>query len=200
MKTATVTKHLAAALAALAKNGQKVDDLAGSILKLSREFKNQRGFSKAVRGAYAANGWHSGRGRPRKEAGDLQPVPATVKTYVWEVRRALAAGLRVWNYSTFYELRRAMAARQLQASQQHRAVAPKDPELSGVRITSPGTFTGHLMHDLVVVMDKLGTDRREHLQRGLERLLKQYAPARARQAFERKHTEAQEAAEERKAA
>src|SRR4051812_22294993 len=95
-----VTK-LAEALKALAANGQKVDDLAGNILKLGREFNTRRKFAVAVRQAYEANGWHSGRGRPTKKAStEKVPVPATVKTYVWEVSRALSAGLRVYSFKT----------------------------------------------------------------------------------------------------
>lgn len=180
-----VTK-LAETLKALANNGQKVDDIAGSILKLSREFGTVKRFSEAVREAYTANNWHSGRGRPTKDAkaSEKTPVPATVKTYVWEVRRALAAGLRVYNYNTFYELRRAVAAHQMAETRRMRHQAPKDPALAGVHVAHPDKFTGHLLHDLVVTMAKLGNgERREHLEAGLKRLLTQYAPAKAKMAM-----------------
>jgi hypothetical protein len=147
---------------------------------LSREVKTARKFAGAVRAAYAANGWHSGRGRPVKGEDKRQPVPATVKTYVWEVKRALTAGLKVWTYRTFYELRRAMAARHLQLSRRHTPLSALDPELQGIRLVHPKQFTGHLLHDLAVTFTKVPAERRDHLKAALLRLVKQYAPAAAK--------------------
>lgn len=174
-----VTK-LARAMQSLAENGQKVDDLAGTILKISREFKTPRRFSNAVRQAYAANGWHSGRGRPVKGEDKREPVPATVKTYVWEVRRALAAGLPAWKYTTFYELRRAMAARHLQSARRHKPIGDIDPELQGLRLNQPKTYTGHLFHDLAVAFIKVPEGKRELFRASLVRLVRTWAPAAAK--------------------
>lgn len=136
-------------------------------------------FARAVRQAYADNGWNSGRGRP-KAGTAAQPVPRAVRQYVHEVRAALLARINLAQCSTFYELRKALAEHKAREHGKH--TPAKAPELKGVALTSPGKLTGGLFHDLATVYDGLRPGEREHMQASLARLLAQYT-AKPRAAF-----------------
>jgi hypothetical protein len=166
--------------------GQKVDDIAGSILKLSREFSTVAKFNDAVREAYTANGWHSGRGRPTKDAKRADKTPKCRRRSKPTCGKCAAP----WPpaCASTPTPRSTNCAGPWPAPDAGNAQAPpgraEGPGAGRRAPGQPGEFTGHLVHDLAVVMHRLPKGKREHLEAGLTRLLKQYAPAKAIAALE----------------
>ena len=187
MTTNAKVKQLAVALATIGNAGEKVEALAAQLFRTikSAGVRDEATFSDAVVAAYELNGWNTRQGRPSIEK--RSKVPATVRTYVWELRSALKAGIPVWEFKSLYELRLARAkakakAAKAAAKESGDSALPELPELEGVRVSHADEPNGALFHDLIVLYAHTSESKRTLLGRHLKRLLAQYevaAPKRA---------------------
>jgi hypothetical protein len=102
MKLALVLKKLTVV-------GTKMETTSNKLLAVVRGSKltNIKAWRAAVKDAYAANGWHMQRGKPKLDS-TSSPVPRTVRTYVSEVSSAFRFNLDVPKFASFYELRQAV--------------------------------------------------------------------------------------------
>lgn len=172
---------IAQALAAVAEQGEKVESTAGTLLQSVRDgnIRTLEAFDEAVTKAYEVNGWNVRRGKPTSER---RLVPASVRTYVWELRAALIAGVPVWTFKSFYEVRMArqkVAAPAAQGGSRTQVSAGTEtqsdlPALVGVRMTNGTEPNGGLFHDMILLYTKLNADARVLLERNLSRLLHRY--------------------------
>ena len=140
-----------------------------------------QGVPAPVRAAYTANGWHPSPGRPNAAAANSKEkkerVPATVRTYVSAVRRAIRAGLVVTKYRSFTALRADLAKHTDQAGTTEPAL-PRAVRQSfvGVSVAEPRQPNGALFHDLGAVYILLPAEHRDVFKRQLARLLQKYMP------------------------
>jgi len=189
MKTET---KLARILIQLAAHGAVCEGTAAGILKLVKTavVKTEEAFTELVKAAYDANGWHLTQGKPAADS-KRTPVPATVRTYVWEVRAALRSGLKVGAFNTFYELRKAREALnpapatvllpangKTNGNGNGNGNGTYPPEvaqdLQGVRVVNPEADNGALFHDLIRMFIGLDTEPRLLLERQITRLMHTY--------------------------
>jgi len=191
-----IEAKLARTMATLAKNGAVSEGTAAGMLAVIKEAgaKTVEAFEELVLAAYLVNGWHQSAGKP--EAGStLEPVPNTVRTYVWEIRAALRDGLKVHTFRTFYELRQArkalspvaVAGTGKAAGNGHDYPPEVAQDLLGVKVTNPETDTGALFHDMIRLFTELPAEPRLLLGRQLARLMHTYqrklaAPVKSRRA------------------
>lgn len=196
---------LARILLLVAKQGAVCDGVAAGVLSLvkSAGIKTTEEFETVARAAYEANGWNVRQGKP--EAGSqTTPVPATVRTYMWEVRAAYRAGLTVTKYRTFYELRKARKALNQPVvvpaaaasgtagngtnGNGHTYPPEVAQDLQGVRVNNPEQDTGALFHDIIGLFVRLDSEPRLLFGRQLTRLMHTYqrkavvTPAKGRRA------------------
>lgn len=183
---ASLKPVLAPALREIAKYGEKVEASATGLLSAIRtnDIRTLDMFDSHVLAAYQANKWHTRPGRPSK---DRRSVPHTVRTYVWEIRSAFRADVKVWTCKTMYELRlkRKAALDSVSAVEtttgengdSGELPAGVAEDLKGVRITGPEEPNGALFHDLVLCFLGLPQDQRALFGRQLARLLHRYQPA-----------------------
>jgi hypothetical protein len=182
MKTET---KLARVLSDLATTHGKLDSTAGEILTIikSEGVRGVKRWDDLVRAAYTANGWHPSPGRPNAAAAKdakgkaKERVPATVRTYVSTVRRAIRAGLVVTKYRSFTALRADLAKRTEPAVAAEPAL-PRAVRQSfvGVSVAEPRQPNGALFHDLGAVYILLPAEHRDVFKRQLARLLQKYMP------------------------
>ena len=183
MKADTTVRKLAAALAAIGTQGEKVEALATTLIRTVNEqgARTLADFDLAVTAAYDLNGWNTRQGRPSGEK--RGKVPHTVRTYVWELRSALKDGVPIWDMKNFYEMRVArakLAAKAKKASLPGHSAGdalPDLPEVTGVRLYGQEP-TGALLHDLILTFVTVPKAQRVLLARNLTRLLAQYEEVR----------------------
>jgi hypothetical protein len=159
----------------------RLDSTAGEILAIIKVggIRTTQRWDSLVRAAYTANGWHPSPGRPSAGAKGKKKerVPATVRTYVSAIRRAIRAGLPVAKYKSFTALRAALAQRPGAARTAEPAL-PRSVKQSfvGVPLAAPRELNGSLFHDLGAVYIMLPPEHRDVLGRQLARLLQKYLP------------------------
>lgn len=176
-KLARVFKTLAAA-------EQQTESTAASILAIVKQAKATTlgAFNALVKSAYEANGWNTRPGRPNGDEDHKGAVPGTVRTYVTQVRQAIDANLKVAKFSTFYELRKALARKAARATSAaarstgnggNGHVIPEDVknDFAGVNIADAQEPNGALMHDLAYTFLHLPKDQRPLFGRQLAKLL-----------------------------
>lgn len=129
MKLALVLKKLTVA-------GVKMETTANKLLAVVRagRLTSLKPWRAAVKEAYAANGWHIQRGKP-KTGSTSTPVPRTVRTYVSEVSAAFQFNLDVPKFSSFYELRQAVVQ-----SRRKKSPAGRIERLVGEPLHDAGTL------------------------------------------------------------
>lgn len=167
-------KTLPAALTALARADAGVTSRADEILAIvkSAGIRDGAEFNKAVRAAYAANGWHQAGGRPGKGSRG-QPIPATVKQYVSMVRRAFRLDLPVAGFKTFHALRKAI--KEAGASSRKPPVR-KDPRMAGLTLVKAGTLTGAPFHDLTVLYANASRQEKAKIASEVNGLVQKFRP------------------------
>lgn len=187
---------LAKVLKDIATQEHVMDSTASRVLAICKDVRGLDGekFDALVREAYEANGWNTRPGRPNGDEEPKQEVPATVRTYMTTIRRALRMGLKVTRYSTFSALRVALVAKTLKEGSRGgrervpesrrigqingAARLPKDvqEDFVGVSIEKPKDTNGALFHDLAAVFIGLPDEHRDVLGRQLSKLLMKYRP------------------------
>lgn len=167
---------LARVFTALAESEQKTDTVASGILGIVAEagVRDVESFNPLVVAAYTANGWNPQAGRPVAGAQKLEPVPATVRTYVTAIRRAFRRGIDVAKVKTFYELRKALRNRP--AATQVRVPKEVRDNLAGVRLADSNGLNGALIHDVGAVYATLPKEHRGLFERQLQQLVSKYLP------------------------
>ena len=176
VKLARVFKTLAAA-------EQQTESTAASILAIVKQAKatTLEAFNALVKKAYEANGWNTRPGRPNGDDEHKDAVPGTVRTYVTQVRQAIDLNLKVVKFSTFYELRQALARK---AARRAGAVTrstsggnggsvPEDVknDFAGVNVSDAREPNGALLHDLAYTFLHLPKEQRALFGRQLAKLL-----------------------------
>jgi hypothetical protein len=162
-------KTLAVTLRLLGATASKAENQATALLEYARSHKltTPAKFSVAISKAYAINGWHATRGRPKAGAVGTA-VPRAVRQYVHEIKAALLAKIDLERCDTLYALRKAVAESKARQREE------KAPEMKGVALASPGKLNGALLHDVAVVYSSLKPVQRELMQKSLARLLAVY--------------------------
>lgn len=181
---------LAKAFLAIATQENALDSTASTVLAIVKDVRGLNGekFDDLVKAAYDAAGWNTRPGRPDADAEKRGEVPATVRTYVTVIRRALRVGIRVSRFATFSALRVALAAKTVHegggrggrrtAHANGVARIPKDlaQNFIGVAIEKPKDANGALFHDLASTYLALPEEHRNVLGRQLNALLVKYRP------------------------
>jgi hypothetical protein len=172
-----IETKLARVFTTLAESGKSTDNVAKGILDIVKEagVKDAPSFDPLVRAAYAANGWNPRPGRPTEETAKLEMVPATVRTYVTAVRRALRRGINVAKLETFYELRKAIRKTKV------RDTAPAVPKavqekFAGVDLETVNDVNGSLIHDVGAIYANLPKQHQSMFERQLSALVAKYLP------------------------
>lgn len=172
---------LAAPLVALAQVGDHVEKAATRLLDTIRRagIDTIEAFDEHAAAAYAANGWSTKAGRPKK---DQRIVPHTVRTYMWEIRSAFRAGVDVGKCKTMYELR---MARKEATPERIRGAAGDEmsaeelptevqQDLAGVRVLAPNQPNGALWHDAIALFIRMPAERRPLYGRQIARVVHRF--------------------------
>jgi hypothetical protein len=168
---------LAEALAVIGKEGTELEAKATQVLRIVRQSKigDVKAFGAAVRDAYKANGWNGKPGKPKAEE-KADPVPATVKQYVSQIRAAFRLKLPVASYTSFYALREDLRKhRARKAAKVAKAVEAQPKEMLGIRLVEPEQFNGGPFHDLAVLYNALDRTRKPKLLAALARIKREFA-------------------------
>lgn len=175
---ATKENPLAAALAVIGKEGEELESKATHVLRIVRQQKIEdvKSWGKAVRSAYKANGWNGKPGKP-KAADKAQPVPATVKQYVSQIRRAFRLKLLVASYTSFYALRQDLKKKAERRAKRAANEQQQVPEMIGIRLQQPAALTGAIFHDLAAIYNELPGAKRTHMLSALDRVKRTFAQA-----------------------
>jgi hypothetical protein len=159
---------LAAALKAIATEGDALESKADTIIALVAPLKDLDQFNEAVKEAYTANGWNAGPG----EKGAGEGVPPTVKQYISTIRAAFRLGVNVVKARTMGALRKAV-----KAARPAKVIEPADPKLAGLRLVKSGEIINAPFHDLVVLYEALNKQKQQQLAGVVQRLVRQFQPA-----------------------
>lgn len=160
---------LAGVLHNIATASAQMDDLAGDILAVLRKHKvsTLSKFESVAAAAYEANGWQKGGGRPKKGE-EREPIPDAVKVYMSQIRKAYRLKLKVTTYNSMYDLRQAVTNK---ARKQRADDVEKEPQLTGVEVSTPDKFNGAALHDAIVFYMALDDDGKREFVTGLDRLM-----------------------------
>lgn len=166
-----VNMSLTKTLDSIARSGKRLETQAGGLLAHVREndITTLDQWLEAVKEAYAAKGWHTGRGRPRSGT-KSKPIPHVVKTYVSEVSAAYKLGVDPRECSTWNDLRRALKDVRAKLREDEQ----EEHHLQGVRVSKDGQLLGALWHDAIVVYENLPDDDREEMERQIKRIMDKY--------------------------
>lgn len=166
---------LAAVFTQIEIHAQATDNVAGQILLAARAANADTvdAFNNMVYAAYDVKGWSHRMGRPIE--GDVS-APSSVKTYVSEIRKAYNNGVKVLDFESIGELRKAtrIARSQLLSSAPAAPTAKTPPELKGVTVQNGGSLSGHLFHDAIVLWENLPKEQQAAFEDKLQKLVAQY--------------------------
>ena len=152
---------------------QEVDNVAGQILLAARAAKAETvdQFNVMVYAAYDVKGWSHRMGRPME--GDVS-APNSVKVYVSTIRAAYTNGVKVLDYDSIFELRKAIRVARSQLLSSAPAATKTPPELKHVTVQKAGSLSGHLFHDAIVLWENLPQEQQQAFEEKLQKLVAQY--------------------------
>lgn len=159
----------------LAKSEKHTDSIAAGMLRIVAEkgIRDVDSFNILVEEAYKANKWNPKPGRPVIGGEKLEQVPATVRTYVTGVRRALRRGINVAKMKTFYELRQELRANPVYTPA--RVPEKLKENLVGLRLRED--MRGPLVQEIgFIYSDLLSAQDRESFERELREWMNKYYP------------------------
>lgn len=157
----------------IAEQGDKLDNVAGALLKLVKEenIDTLDKFNEWLTIGYEENGWSSVIGRP-VAGSTLIPAPRAVKQYAATFRAALGYEMKVADYENMRQLVDAVAEKRKSLATPP-AKLP-DPELKGVLIRSTGHMNGALWHDAIVVIENLNEEDKDDFEQRLRKLVMRF--------------------------
>lgn len=149
------------------------DQLAGQILLAARNAKAEtvEQFNDMVYAAYDAKGWSHRQGRPMP--GDV-PAPNSVKVYLSNIRAAYANGVKVLDYDSIFELRKAVAIAKGRMAASSPAVEVA-PELKGLEVKGSGRLNGAPFHDIVELYRNLPEKLQLEILEKVTKMVTQYS-------------------------
>lgn len=168
---------LAAVFTQIEIHAQATDNVAGQILLAARAANADTvdAFNNMVYAAYDVKGWSHRMGRPIE--GDVS-APSSVKTYVSEIRKAYNNGVKVLDFESIGELRKATRIARSQLLSSSPARTPKTPpELKGVTVHDGGSLNGHPFHDAIVLWQNLPSEKQAAFYEKFQKLVNQYTRA-----------------------
>lgn len=165
--------ELAVVFSQIEASANATDQLAGQILLAARNAKAEtvEEFNAMVYAAYDERGWSHRLGRPME--GDI-PAPKSVKVYISNIRAAYANGVKVLDFDSIFELRKATTS----AKARMAASSPPDPvapELKGLEVKGEGRLNGAPFHDIVELYKNLPEKLQLEILQKVSRMVTQYS-------------------------
>ena len=157
----------------IAEQGDKLDNVAGTFMKLVKEeqIDTLEKFNPWLAVGYEENGWSNVIGRP-VPGSTLTPAPRAVKVYASMFRAAFKYELPVMDYSSIRQMSDAVAEYRKQLTTI--PVRIQDPELKGVLVKAGNRMNGALWHDAIVVIEHLGDDDKDEFEQRLRKLVMRF--------------------------
>lgn len=173
MKSA-IKVDLAAVFSQIEDAGHKLDEIAGQILLAAKTAKATTvdTFNSMVYEAYDARGWSRRMGRPME--GDI-PAPQTVRVYISTIRAAYLNGVKVLDFDSIGELRKALRKARGASAASAPLPDPGDPELKGVVVKNEGQLTGAPFHDIVELYKNLPEKLQLEILEKVSKMVTQYS-------------------------
>lgn len=165
--------ELAKVFSEVAEQGERINDIAGGIIRFVKDSKLEtlESFNEQVARAYEQNGWSNVIGRPTPGS-NLVPAPRAVKQYVSMFRAAYRLELEVLKFESVRQMIDAVAEKRREMASPQRQET--DPELKGVMIRASDRMNGALWHDAIVVVEHLPDDAREDFEARLRKLVMRF--------------------------
>lgn len=157
----------------IAEQGDKMDNVAGTLLKLVKEenIDSLEKFNEWLAVGYEENGWSSVIGRPMAGS-TLTAAPRAVKQYAATFRAAFGYEMKVSDYESMRNLTDAVVDKRKALNKPVEVI--KDPELKGVLVRAGNHMNGALWHDAIVVIEHLNDDDRDEFEQRLRKLVMRF--------------------------
>lgn len=161
------------ALQQIAEQGEKMDNVAGALLKLVKEesIDNLDKFNAWLAIGYEENGWSNVVGRPAPGS-TLVPAPRAVKQYASTFRAAFGFEMNIAEYENVRQLTDAVTEKRMDSVKPVAVI--KDPELKGVSVKAGNRMNGALWHDAIVVIEHLNEDDKDDFEQRLRKLVMRF--------------------------
>jgi hypothetical protein len=165
-KQALVLQHIA-------EQGDKLDNMAGALMKLVKEeqIDTLEKFNPWWALGYEENGWSNVIGRPVPGSA-LVPAPRVVKQYGSMFRAAFKYEMKVMEFENVRQMVDAVAEKRKEMAKPPEVI--RDPELKGVLVKAGNHMNGALWHDAIVVIEHLNDDDRDEFEQRLRKLVMRF--------------------------
>ena len=157
----------------IAEQGDKLDNVAGTFMKLVKEEKidSLEKFNPWLAVGYEENGWSSVIGRP-PVGSTLAAAPRSVKQYASMFRAAFKYEMDVMAFDSVRQMVDAVAEKRKEMARPPEKLP--DPELKGVLLRSTGHMNGALWHDAIVVIENLNEEDKDDFEQRLRKLVMRF--------------------------